>query len=104
EGPELLRVESLSLRGSAGRPLLSEISLSLHAGETLAIYGLMGAGRTELLECLMGLRREVQGAISLSGNKIDCQATTERISAGLAMVPEDRQTAGFVQCVSIRKN
>lgn len=104
DGPELLRVESLSLRGSAGRPLLSEISLTLHAGEVLGIYGLMGAGRTEFLECLMGLRREVQGGISLSGNRIDSLVTTERIFSGLAMVPEDRQTAGLVQCFSIRQN
>jgi len=104
EGPELLRVESLSLRSDAGGPLLSDISLSLHAGEILGIYGLMGAGRTEFLECLMGLRHEVQGGISLSGNRIDSLATTERISSGLAMVPEDRQTAGLVQCFSIRQN
>jgi len=104
EGPELLRVESLFLSGNMRKSLLSDISLSLHAGEVLGIYGLMGAGRTEFLECLMGLRHEVQGRISLSGKQIDSLATTERISVGLAMVPEDRQTAGLVQCFSIRQN
>ena len=104
QGPELLRVESLSLSSDTGRSLLSDISLSLHAGELLGVYGLMGAGRTEFLECLMGLRREVQGHISLSGKPIDALETTSRISAGLAIVPEDRQTAGLVQCFSIRHN
>lgn len=104
DGPELLRVEALSLSSSTGRSLLSDISLSLHAGEVLGIYGLMGAGRTEFLESVMGLRREVQGRISLSGKQIDSLATTERIGSGLAMVPEDRQTAGLVQCFSIRQN
>jgi erythritol transport system ATP-binding protein len=104
EGPELLKVESLSLSSSTGRSVLSDISLSLRAGEVLGIYGLMGAGRTEFLECLMGLRHAGQGRISLSGKQIDSLATAERISAGLAMVPEDRQTAGLVQCFSIRQN
>ena len=104
DGTELLRVESLSLSSNTGRPLLNDISLSLHASEVLGIYGLMGAGRTEFLECLMGLRREVHGRISLSGKLIDSLGTTKRISAGLAMVPEDRQTAGLVQCFSIRQN
>ena len=53
-GAGLLRVEALSLTSESGRPLLRDISLSLHAGEVVGIYGLMGAGRTELLECLMG--------------------------------------------------
>lgn len=104
DGPELLRVESLSLSSNTGRPLLSDISLSLCDGEVLGIYGLMGAGRTEFLECLMGLRREVRGSILLSGKQIDSLAIAERISAGLAMVPEDRQKAGLVQCFSIRQN
>lgn len=104
EGPELLRVESLSLRNDTGRLVLDDVSLQLRAGEVLGIYGLMGAGRTELLECLMGLRREAQGRTWLRGKPIDSLKTTTRISAGLAMVPEDRQTAGLVQCFSIRQN
>ena len=103
-GEELLRVESLSLRNDIGRLLLDNISLSLRAGEVLGIYGLMGAGRTEFLECLMGLRRPAQGRIRLRGKAVDSLETAERISLGLAMVPEDRQTAGLVQCFSIRQN
>ena len=104
DGPDLLRVESLSLSSNTGRPILTDISLTLHSGEVLGIYGLMGAGRTEFLECLMGLRREVQGHTSLCGKQIDLLTTTERISTGVAMVPEDRQTAGLVQSFSIREN
>ena len=103
-GSELLRVASLSLRGDTGRLLLDNISFSLHAGEVLGIYGLMGAGRTEFLECLMGLHKRVQGGVWLRGQPIDSFETAKRISLGLAMVPEDRQAGGLVQCFSIRQN
>lgn len=103
-GPELLRVDSLSLRAETGRVLLDNISLSLRAGEVLGIYGLMGAGRTEFLECLMGLHKGARGRISLRGKPVGSLETSGRIALGLAMVPEDRQTAGLVQCFSIRQN
>lgn len=103
-GAELLRVESLSITSDARRILLNDVSFALHAGEVLGIYGLMGAGRTELLECLMGLRARSQGRIFLCGSSIDNVETSERIAAGLTMVPEDRQSGGLVQSFSIREN
>lgn len=104
QGPELLRAESWSLTNDVGRPLLNDVSLKLHAGEVLGIYGLMGSGRTEFLESLMGIRTGAQGRAWLCGQQIDSLGTAARISAGLAMVPEDRQAAGLVQCFSTREN
>jgi erythritol transport system ATP-binding protein len=103
-GPELLRVEALSLTADNGRPLLRDVSLRLRAGEVVGIYGLMGAGRTELLECLMGLRPEVAGSIFLDSKRLDRRDTSARISSGLAMVPEDRQVSGLVQSLSVLAN
>jgi erythritol transport system ATP-binding protein len=103
-GPELLRVEALSLAADSGRPLLRDVSVSLHAGEVLGIYGLMGAGRTELLECLMGLHPEMSGSVSLGSKRLDRMDTSARISSGLAMVPEDRQVSGLVQSLSVLAN
>jgi erythritol transport system ATP-binding protein len=103
-GPELLRVEALSLTAESGRPLLRDVSLNLRAGEVLGIYGLMGAGRTELLECLMGLHPEVAGSIFLDSRKLDGLDTSRRIACGLAMVPEDRQVSGLVQSLSVLAN
>ncbi len=103
-GPELLRVESLSLTAENGRPLLRDVSLNLRAGEVVGIYGLMGAGRTELLECLMGLHPEATGSIFMDSKTLDHLDTSGRIASGLAMVPEDRQVSGLVQTLSVVAN
>jgi erythritol transport system ATP-binding protein len=102
--PELLRVEKLSLLSETGRPLLKDVSFSLQAGEVLGIYGLMGAGRTELLECLMGSRAAVAGSVLFDSKDFSRSGTAARISAGLTMVPEDRQTSGLVQSLSVLAN
>jgi len=103
-GPELLRAEGLSLTKTSGRPVLRGVSLSLHAGEVVGIYGLMGAGRTELLECLMGLHPEAAGRVFLDSRQLDRMHTSARIAAGMAMVPEARQVNGLVQSMSVLAN
>jgi ABC-type sugar transport system ATPase subunit len=102
-GKELLRAESLTFSASGRAPLRS-VSLQVHEGEVLGIYGLMGAGRTELLESLMGLHPEVGGSVWLGPKVLDRCDTARRIRAGLAMVPEDRQAAGLVQSLSVLQN
>lgn len=103
-GKELLVVESLALAAESGRPVLRGISFCLHAGEVLGIYGLMGSGRTELLEALMGIRRNAGGTVRLGTRRVDALSTSKRIAAGLAMVPEDRQMSGLVPTLSVRAN
>jgi len=102
-GAELLRAESLTFT-AAGRAPLRNVSVRVHAGEVVGIYGLMGAGRTELLESLMGLHPEVSGSVWLESKLLGDSDTARRIEAGLAMVPEDRQTAGLVQSLSVLQN
>jgi len=101
---ERLSVERVSLTAASGRSLLRDISCGVRSGEVLGIYGLMGAGRTELLECLMGLHPEVAGSVYLDSKKLDRMSTAARIRLGLAMAPEDRQTAGLVQSLSVLAN
>lgn len=103
-GERLMAVESVSLAAESGRPLLRDVSLAIRAGEVLGIYGLMGAGRTELLECIMGLHPEMAGSILLDSKRLDTMGTARRIASGLAMVPEDRQVAGLVQSLSVLAN
>ena len=103
-GERLMAVRSVTLKAETGRTLLRDVSLDVRAGEVLGIYGLMGAGRTELLECVMGLHPEMTGSILLDSKRLDGMDTPLRIAAGLAMVPEDRQAGGLVQSLSVLAN
>jgi erythritol transport system ATP-binding protein len=99
---ELLKVENLTLPRVGGGFLIDRVSFSLHAGEILGIYGLMGAGRSELLESLMGLHA-AKGQVRLSGKELKGHID-ERLAHGIALIPEDRQRMGLVQSLSIAKN
>jgi erythritol transport system ATP-binding protein len=70
----------------------------------VGIYGLMGAGRTELMECLMGTRKSLAGEIRVRGARAGGSSVSARLRAGLALVPEDRQRDGLVQTLSVRDN
>jgi erythritol transport system ATP-binding protein len=99
----LLDVRGLSCPGPV-RPLLDDVSLTVSAGEVVGIYGLMGAGRTELMECLMGTRAATAGEVRVRG-ELESRATVQsRLGAGLALVPEDRQRDGLVQTMSVKEN
>ena len=104
EGERRMTVKSVSLRAESGRSLLRDVSLDVRSGEVLGIYGLMGAGRSELLECIMGLHPEMAGSILLDSKRLDTMDTASRIASGLAMVPEDRQVTGLVQSLSVLAN
>lgn len=103
-GDEVLRVESLTLPRPGSGWYLDNISFRLHKGEILGIYGLLGAGRTELIETLMGLHPEAKGDVYLEGEKIKPRSVWEQIKRGFAHIPEDRQREGLVQTLSIAKN
>jgi erythritol transport system ATP-binding protein len=101
----LLHVTNLCLPKPGGKGLvLDSVSFTLHAGEILAIYGLMGAGRTELLECLMGLRPEARGSVRLGAAELMGRRIAQRIRQGLVLIPEDRQREGLVQTLSVGSN
>jgi erythritol transport system ATP-binding protein len=103
-GPEALEVKDLSLAGPGGRRLLDRISLSVRHGEIVALYGLMGAGRTELLEGLAGARGPNEGRIGIEGTPVQALSLPERIRRGLTLIPEDRQGAGIVPPLSVTHN
>ena len=105
-GDKVLRVEDLALGREAGGYALEGVSLSLRAGEIVGLYGLRGAGRTELLECIMGLNPEAKGKIWMNGQEIQLEGRTigERIRLGVSLIPEDRQAKGLVPTLSVRNN
>ena len=101
---KVLEVKNLTLPKSGGGYLLNNVSFDLKKGEILGIYGLMGAGRTEVFECIMGLRPEHTGDIIFKGEKMNIQSISKQIERGFALVPEDRQREGLVQTMDIGRN
>ncbi|MDU7338326.1 MAG: sugar ABC transporter ATP-binding protein [Clostridium sp.] len=102
--PTVLEVSDISLPKSGGGYLLDKVSFQVKKGEILGIYGLLGAGRTELFECIMGLHPEHTGKVLLDGQEIQIDSVAGQIQRGFALVPEDRQREGLVQTLNIAKN
>jgi ABC-type sugar transport system ATPase subunit len=106
-GDEVLRVENLSLLpdGQRGRSL-HDISFAVRRGEIVGVAGLMGAGRTELLETLFGVypERRVRGRIAIEGEPRRISSPEEAIHAGLAFVTEDRKTQSLILKLSVAHN
>jgi ABC-type sugar transport system ATPase subunit len=83
---------------------LDGISFQLRRGEVLGLFGLMGAGRTEVLETIMGLHDRATGEVVLEGRHLAGLDIQRRIRRGIALVPEDRQREGLVQTMSVADN
>ena len=103
-GSEMFRAENISLPRPTGGLAVNDVSLSVKAGEILGIYGLMGAGRSEFFECVIGRHMHSSGKIFIDGKEVRARDTTRRIRRGLALIPEDRQREGLVQVLSIASN
>ncbi|WNC13541.1 ATP-binding cassette domain-containing protein [Brevibacillus brevis] len=98
-GEERLRVEHLSVKGK-----LSDISFTVKSGEIVGVAGLMGAGRTEMAKALFGLEKVREGQIYVDGKPIRVTKPIDAISAGIALVTEDRKEEGLVLSLSVREN
>ncbi len=102
--PKMLEIKNLCLPKKGGGWTLDHVSLDLKKGEVLGIYGLLGAGRSELFECLMGLHPEHTGDVFYEGKKLKIKDVATQIQNGFALVPEDRQSQGLIQTLDIGKN
>jgi len=107
-GDVVLKVENLSLPyppGHARKWRLKDVSFELRAGEVLGIGGLMGAGRTELLESLFGVSEQrPAGRVVLDGKEVHFRHPREAVKAGLALVTEDRKRLGLFPQMTVRDN
>lgn len=99
-GEAMLRLEGVVAPGRKPAP----VSFEVRAGEIVGLYGLVGAGRTELLQVLFGIDRKLAGEIYVSGRRLAARTPYEAISAGLALVPEDRKGQGLVVDQAVREN
>jgi rhamnose transport system ATP-binding protein len=98
-GDEILRVCHLSRAEE-----FADISFQVRRGEILGVYGLVGAGRTELMQSVFGLTRPESGHIELDGTQIRPRHPADAIAERLAYVPEDRQHQGAIASLSISGN
>ena len=96
---EVLRVEGLSRAG-----LFTRVDLSVRAGEVLGLYGLVGAGRSELVETIFGLRRADAGRLVWKGQEIPFPTPRQAVDLGMALVPESRKEQGLVLGMGGREN
>jgi rhamnose transport system ATP-binding protein len=85
-------------------PEFSNVSLSVRQGEILGIYGLVGAGRSEVMQALFGITQPDSGRILIDGREARIRAPSDAIRHKLAYVPEDRQQQGAILPISIRDN
>ncbi|WP_229811232.1 ABC transporter ATP-binding protein [Streptosporangium pseudovulgare] len=100
----VLDVRDVTVRGTAGRPLLSDVTLSVHAGEVVGIAGVEGNGQTELIEVIMGLLPFDEGRILLGEEDITTWSTLRRREAGIGYIPEDRHRQGLLLEASLWEN
>ena len=94
----------LSVRNVSVEGYLRDVSLDLHQGEVLGIAGLLGSGRTELLEVLVGLRKPNSGTVTVNGNPVHKASPRSMRALGVGLTPEDRKLQGLVLPLSVEQN
>ena len=106
KGDEVLRVENLTAWHPVNRHIkrVNNVSFSLHSGESLGIAGLVGAGRTELFEGLLGLRPRSAGQIEIKGRVVDLRRPRQAVSHGMTYLSEDRKGKGLHVGLGLRQN
>jgi ribose transport system ATP-binding protein len=98
-GEEVLRVEGLTKRG-----VCTDVSFVARRGEILGFAGLVGAGRTEIMQLLFGYRRRDSGRIFLRGREVRVRSTRDAVRSGIALIPEERKKQGLVLGLSVMDN
>ncbi len=102
-----LRVRSLGLRRSRSskRYLFRNVDLEVRRGEVVGVFGLMGSGRTELLEAIFGLHPgRVEGRLELEGRPVRIRSPRDAIASGIVMAPEDRKELGLILKMDVVSN
>ncbi|MCG6172625.1 sugar ABC transporter ATP-binding protein [Anoxybacillus sp. LAT_35] len=98
-GEERLRVEGLTQNG-----VFHNVSFTVRAGEILGVAGLMGAGRTEIMEAIFGIRKIDAGTVYLNQQPVKITSPRQAVEYGMAFITEDRKGKGLVLQMSVREN
>lgn len=104
EGDVVLSARDLVLPRAAGGRLLDQVSMDCRAGEITALYGLLGSGRSELLETLAGARAAAEGTVHVLGHDVSRLGVADRIRRHISLAPEDRQRDGLFGNMSVADN
>jgi ribose transport system ATP-binding protein len=98
-GAPVLEVRDLSLAG-----VFTGVDLTVHAGEIVGLAGLVGAGRSEIIETLYGARRASGGTVSIDGKRLRRGSVTAAVRAGMGLAPEERKSQGLLLDEAVFKN
>ena len=83
---------------------MTKLLLTINRGEILGLAGLMGAGRTEVLEALFGVTKIDAGEVTVKGRKLEIKSPADAIAAGMGLLTEDRKKTGIMGVLSVRDN
>ena len=103
-GEEVLRVENLTVKNSAGFPVVKDVSFSIHEGEIFAVAGVSGNGQEELADAIAGMVKAAGGKIYLAGQDITQMPIRKRNEFGVAYIPADRHATGMVMDFTLSEN
>lgn len=98
-GKEVLKVKELTRKGT-----FHDVNFSVRAGEVLGVSGLMGAGRTEIMQAIFGNLSYESGTIEIDGKEVKISNPRQAMEHGIGFITEDRKTEGLMLDKSIRKN
>ncbi len=102
--PRPIGAAVLELRALEGEGLAEPLSLDVRRGEIVGLFGLVGAGRTELLRLVFGAERLRGGRVLLEGRALAIRSPRDAIAAGIVLAPEDRKQQGIVPILSVLEN
>ena len=94
----------LSARGYTHPTEFADIGFEVRRGEVLGFYGLVGAGRSEVMQAIFGLKPAARGSLEIDGLPVRVRSPSDAMRCGLAYVPEDRQRSGAISSMSILHN
>jgi L-arabinose transport system ATP-binding protein len=95
---------ALDVRGVTGPGLTAPASFNVHAGEIVGFFGLIGAGRSELMKLVYGATRATGGTVSLFGRPLAIRSPTDALAEGIALATEDRKKEGIIPQASVNEN
>ena len=94
----------LEVRGLAGAGRFRDVDLTVHAGEIVGLAGLVGSGRSEILETLYGARRASAGTVTVDGRKLRRGSVRAAVAAGIGLCPEERKSQGLLLDQAVYRN